>query len=319
MKTIRSFLKKNYPDLKINASMDPTGRNIVTLSGECGSWQQVVEIGHNVAKQEGVINVVNDLTVKGMTIPRKDYSPYIERGMESGQLDEADVVIVGLGITGCAIARALSKYKLRVIAIDMGEDVATGATKANNGGVHHAGGVKPGTLKAKLSVRGNRMYDDWARDLGFEFKRCGDLLVVEDPRFEEELKAEYQVAVQNGDVFPELINGDQALKIEPKLAEYGVEPKLALWLPSQGRIQPYEVAVALIENAAANGVKVIFDCTACAIETKDGSVTGVLTDKGSIRTKYVINAAGVYADEISEMAGDRCFTIHAAACLSANT
>lgn len=310
MKKVHSFLSKNYPDLKISATLDSAGRKIVTLTGECGSWEQVVEIGHKVARLEGVDNVVNDLTVEGMDLPRKDYGPYIERGMESGMLGEADMVIIGLGITGCAIARALSKYKLKVIAIDMGEDVATGATKANNGGVHHAGGVKPGTLKAKLSVRGNRMYDDWARELGFELKRCGDLLIVEDPVYEEELKAEYLVAALNGDVFPQLINGEQAMQIEPKLADYGVVPTLALWLPSQARIHPYEVAVALIENAAQNGVKVIFDCTACAIETKEGQVSGVLTDKGLIRTQYVINAAGVYADEISQMAGDRCFTIH---------
>lgn len=311
IETIRTFLSEQYPDLNIKAKMDDLGRSIITLSGECSSWQQVVDIGHAVAKAEGVKNVVNELTVRGLQIPRKDYSSHINRGLDAGILDEADVVIIGLGITGCGIARALSRYDLKIIAIDSGEDVATGASKANNGGVHHAGGVKPGTLKAKLSVRGNRMYDDWARDLGFEFIRCGDLLIVEDPTFIEELKEEYEVALKNGDVSPELVSGERAQQIEPRLVKYGIKPKLALWLPSQARIHPYEVAVALIENAAMNGVKVMFDCTACRIDIDSGDVSGVLTNKGLIKTKYVINAAGVYADEISEMAGDKCFTIHA--------
>ena len=307
---VQAYLLEHFADWDVTANMDPAGRPIVILSGQCGTWDQVVEIGHGVAKIEGVANVVNDLTVRDMEMPKKDYTLSVSRGLDAGLLDEADVVVVGLGITGCAIARALSKYDLKVIAVEMGEDVAVGATKANNGGVHHAGGVKPGTLKAKLSVRGNRMYDDWTKELGFEFNRCGDLLIVENPDFVEELKAEYQVAVANGDHMPELVDGDRALEIEPRLALYGIKPIIALWLPSQARIHPYEVSVALIENAALNGVRVIFDCTVCGIETNDGNVTGVLTDKGFIKAKYVVNAAGVYADEISAMAGDRCFTIH---------
>jgi len=310
IKIVNTFLSDHYPDLKITAKMDAFNRNIVTLSGECKSWQQVVDIGHSVAKIDGIKNVVNDLIVEGMEIPHKDYSPYVLQGEKLGVMDEADVVIIGLGITGCAIARTLSKYDLKIVAIDMGEDVATGASKANNGGIHHAGGVKPGTLKAKLSVRGNRMYDDWAKELNFEFNRCGDLLFIENEEYKDGLYEEYKVALENGDYQPELVSGDRALEIEPKLAEYGIKPKLALWLPSQGRVHTYEVAVALIENAASNGVKVVFDCTVCQIYTENGDVTGVLTNKGLIKTKYIINAAGVYADEISEMAGDRCFTIH---------
>jgi glycerol-3-phosphate dehydrogenase len=112
---INAFLSNQFPDLKIIAEADSLNRGIVTLSGECNTWQQVIDVGHAVAKLEGVTNVVNDLTVKGMQIPRKDYSPYISQGEKLGTLDEADVVIIGLGITGCAIARALSKYDLKII------------------------------------------------------------------------------------------------------------------------------------------------------------------------------------------------------------
>lgn len=305
---VRRFLKQQYPKITVSATADD--RNIVTLAGECESWQQLVDIGHAVAKLEGVKNVVSDMTVRGMEIPHRDYGALVEQGEKAGVLAEADVVIVGLGITGCAIARELSKYNLRIVAVDMAEDVATGASKANNGGVHHAGGVKPGTLKAKLSVRGNRMYDQWSKELGFEFIRCGDLLYIEDEDDIDALCEEFKIALKNGDYKPQLINGEQCMEIEPRLADYGRKPVMGLWLPSQGRVHTYEVAVALIENAVMNGVRVIFQCNACKVYTENGEVTGLLTDKGVIRTKYIINAAGVYADDISSMAGDRCFTIH---------
>lgn len=305
---IQEFLKQQFPEISITASVDD--RNIVTLAGECESWQQLVDVGHAVAKLENVKNVVSDMTVKGMELPGRDYEAFARAGEEAGVLAEADVTIVGLGIVGCAIARELSKYNLKIVAIDMAEDVATGASKANNGGIHHAGGVKPGTLKAKLSVRGNRMYDKWSEELGFDFIRCGDLLYVEDEDDIDGLCEEFKIALKNGDYRPQLVDGAQAMEIEPKLAKYGRKPIMGLWLPSQGRVHTYEVAVALIENAAMNGVRVIFQCNACKVYTENGAVTGLLTDKGLIKTKYIINAAGVYADDISAMAGDRCFTIH---------
>ncbi len=305
---VQTYLRQNFPTVEIKAVAD--SRNIVTLSGSCESWQQLVDIGHGVAKLDGVKNVVSDMTVQGMELPKKDYGPLIEKGEKAGKLAEADVVVVGLGIVGCAIARELSKYNLNIVAIDMAEDVATGASKANNGGVHHAGGVKPGTLKAKLSVRGNRMYDRWAQELGFDFVRSGDLLYVEDPDDIDELCEEFKIALKNGDYRPQLVDGAQAMEIEPNLAKYNRKPVMGLWLPSQGRVHTYEVAVALIENAAMNGVRVFFECSACKIYTENGQVTGILTDKGRIDTKYIINAAGVYSDDVSAMAGDRCFTIH---------
>ena len=275
---IQQFLKQKFPEISITAVAD--ARNIVTLSGECESWQQLVDVGHAVAKLENVKNVVSDMTVRGMEIPGRDYEALAREGEKKGVLAEADVVIVGLGIVGCAIARELSKYDLKIVAIDMAEDVATGASKANNGGIHHAGGVKPGTLKAKLSVRGNRMYDQWAEELGFDFIRCGDLLYVEDEEDIDGLCEEFKIALKNGDYRPQLINGEQALEIEPKLADYGRKPVMGLWLPSQGRVHTYEVAVALIENAAMNGVQVIFQCNACGVYTEEGAVTGLLTDQG---------------------------------------
>ena len=114
---VRQFLKEKFPEVEITATADY--RNIVTLAGECESWQQLVDIGHAVAKLEGVKNVVSDMTVKGLEIPHRDYETMAARGEKAGVLAEADVVVVGLGIVGCAVARELSKYNLKILSLPL--------------------------------------------------------------------------------------------------------------------------------------------------------------------------------------------------------
>ncbi|WP_195268366.1 FAD-dependent oxidoreductase [Eubacterium sp. 1001713B170207_170306_E7] len=309
LETIEQELKKAFPEIPLSLSVD--ARRIVTVTGVCGTWDQVVDIGHLIAKQEGVRNVVNELTVKGMEIPKKDYSAFRKQGEAIGVIDDVDVVIIGAGISGCGIARELSKYQLNILVTEMSDDVATGATKANNGNIHPGHAAKPGTLKARLNVKGNRMYTRWAEELGFELQRCGSMGVITEEALRSALKAAYDVAVLNGVDGVELVDGTRALEIEPKLADAGVtRPLEALWLPSMGLVEPYEVAVALAENAADNGVRFLFNCTVADILTENGQAKGVVSSKGIIRAKYVINCAGVYADELSAMAGDKSYTIH---------
>ena len=318
---VNACVAELFPNVAAGITASCDFRGVITLAGTCETYQQLCDLAHAVAKVEGVRNVVSDMTAADVTIPHRDYSAWVAAGESAGLLAECDVVVVGLGIVGAAICRELSRSDLRVIAVEAAEDVACGASKANNGGVHHAGGVKPGTLKAEMSVLGNRMWDQMAEELGFDFDRCGDLLYVEDPEDIDELADEFKTAVRNGDWRPRLIDGAQCLEIEPRLAAYGHKPVMGLWMPSQGRVHTYEVTVALAENAAANGVRVMLGTPVCRIETErvegmvdgeEGSrrITGVLTSRGLIRCRYVVNAAGSYSDEISAMAGDRLFTIH---------
>lgn len=307
--SIEQKFRKKFPDAEIHMSVDQ--RRILTLTGECTSWKQLVQIGHMAAKIENVKNVVNKMTVKGMTIPKKDYTPYQKAGEKLGLVEEVDVVIIGAGISGCGIARELAKYQLNVLVVEMSDDVATGATKCNNGNIHPGYAAKPGTLKAKLNVEGNRMYTDWANDLGFDLHRVGALGFVTNPLLKPALRAVYKVAKTNG-VPAELVSGARAAEIEPGLVKNGLADKVkqAVWMPTMGLVEPYQVAVALAENAADNGVRFWFDCTVADVLTQDGAVTGVLTNKGIIQAKYIINCAGIYADEISAMAGDECYTLH---------
>ena len=305
---IKNALKETLPNLDPELSMDERG--ILVIRGECGSWEEAVTAGHLAAKPPGVRNVVNDLSVRGKPAPRKDYGPYREMGIKAGRVDSADVLIIGTGISGCAIARELSKYRLRVLAVDKGDDAASGATKANNGNIHPGHDIKPGTLKAKLNIRGNELYTQWARELGFELQRCGLMGAVTDIRLRPLLEKAAEGARAMGVFNPQVLDGERAKQMEPGFAEQGIEPAAAIWLPSMGLVEPYKVAIALAENAAMNGVRFLFNCTVADILTKDGRVTGALTSRGIIDTSYIINCAGVYADEISAMAGDRCYTIH---------
>jgi glycerol-3-phosphate dehydrogenase len=288
--------------LKINISINE--RRIVTLLGECETWEQVVSAGHLAAKPAEVKNVVNKLTVLGNPAPQKDYSSFRDAGLRIGLIDTADVLIIGTGISGCGIARELSKYNLKILAVDEGDDVSTGATKANNGNIHPGHDVQPGTLKARLNVEGNRMYSQWAADLGFEFQRCGALGATNIPQYLPACEKALAKAQMNKVDNPEIIDKRRIGELEPGFAAHGIDVQLGLWLPSMGLVEPYKVAAALAGNAAMNGVRFMFNCTVADILSENGRVKGAVTSRGIIEARYIINCAGVYADEISAMAGD---------------
>jgi glycerol-3-phosphate dehydrogenase len=308
LEEIRTALKEALPDLDPELSMDERG--ILTIRGECADWQEVVAAGHLAAKPPEVRNVVNELSVRGKPVPRKDYGPYREMGIRAGIIDTVDVLVIGAGISGCAITRELSKYRIKILAVDKGDDVACGATKANNGNIHPGHDVKPGTLKAKLNIRGNKLYTRWAQELGFELQRCGTMGAVTDIRMRPLLEKAAEGFRAMGVEDPRVLDGEEAKRLEPGFAEQGIEPAAAIWLPSMGLVEPYKVAAALAENAVMNGARFLFNCTVADILTNDGRVKGALTSRGIIEASYIINCAGVYADEISAMAGDKCYTIH---------
>ena len=307
---VKRAIEKAVPGLIPEVSIDERG--IVTIKGNCSDWNQVVDAGHTAAQQKGVKNVVNKLLVNGKAAPQKDYSHYREMGKKAGVIAETDVLIIGSGISGCGIARELSKYKLDIIVAEMCDDVATGATKANNGNIHPGYAEKPGTLKVKLNVEGNRMYTRWSQELGFELQRSGAMAFVTNPLLKPVLRLIYKRALKNCVDGAELVNCRRACELEPGLVKngYGDKVKMALWLPTMGLVEPYKVTVALAENASDNGVRFLFNCTVANILHENGRVLGAVTNRGIIKAKYVINCAGVYADDISAMAGDECFTIH---------
>lgn len=209
-----------------------------------------------------------------------------------------DVTIIGSGVTGAAVARELSKYNLKTCVVEKEIDVASGTSKANSGIVHAGEDPMPGTLKAKMNVRGNEMFDKLQEEIDFPFKRNESLVLCFDEKDIEKLEELRQRGLENGlpDTM-EILNREEALELEPNLSEYVVA---ALRLPTGGIVSPYEFNIALAESAAMNGVEFKLETEIINIEKKEDKYI-LKTNKGDIETKVVVNAAGVFGDKINNM------------------
>ncbi|EPY2273868.1 NAD(P)/FAD-dependent oxidoreductase [Clostridium sporogenes] len=219
-----------------------------------------------------------------------------------------DVTIIGSGVTGAAVARELSKYNLKTCVVEKAIDVASGTSKANSGIVHAGEDPIPGTLKAKMNVRGNEMFDKLQEEIDFPFKRNESFVLCFDEKDIEKLEELRQRGLKNGlpDTM-EILNREEALKLEPNLSEYVVA---ALRLPTGGIVSPYEFNIALAESAAMNGVEFKLETEIIDIEKKqDGYI--LKTNKGYIETKVVVNAAGVFGDKINNMVSEKKYHITA--------
>ena len=221
-------------------------------------------------------------------------------------INKTDIIIVGGGITGTAIARELSKYELDVVLFEKSPDIGVGSTKANSAILHAGFDAKPGSLKALLNVRGNKLYHDLEDELGLDVKWTGSLVVAVNNEEMETLRELLERGNTNGVPGLKILSKEEVLAKEPHLTSSVIG---ALWAPSAGIFLPFGAALAFAENAIKNGVKVVNDCPVDEIVTEDGKITGVRTKHGFMAAKYVINAAGVHADEVSRMAGDNSFDI----------
>lgn len=221
---------------------------------------------------------------------------------------KADVVIIGAGITGSTIARELSRYNLGITVVEKNSDVAFGSpTKANSGIIHAGYDDKPGTKKAMLCSKGNALWHKIAPEVGAPFKEIGSLVVA----FKEEEVAVLKELKERGkkNMVPGLKiidDREELLKKEPNLSHEAIA---ALYAPTAGITSPYELAMAMAENAKANQVKFLLDTKVTDLVFKESELKEVQTNKGRIETSYVINAAGLQADDISKMAGIDKFTI----------
>ncbi len=215
-----------------------------------------------------------------------------------------DVVIIGAGVVGASIARELSKYKLKTLVLDKENDVGNVTSMANSAIVHSGYDPKPGTKKAFHNVRGNSLYDDIAKNLDVEFKRIGSLTCAIN---EEELEVieHYLPRAKENNVEVKLLNKEETKAVEPFISDNVIA---SLYAPSAGIINPFELTVALMENAIDNGVALKLNTEVIDVtRTNNGYI--VKTNDEEIEAKVVVNSAGLYSDKVARMLGIDTFEV----------
>lgn len=218
-----------------------------------------------------------------------------------------DVTIIGGGVIGCAIARELARYRLRTILIDKECEVGFGTSKANSGIIHAGHHGEPETVKGRLEWLGNQAWDALAEELGFGFERIGELTVAFDDEQVRTLHELWDRGRAKGVPGLEWWDAARVRREEPNLSE---EIVAALYAPTAGVVNPYEACFAMAENAAANGVELSLADPVTSIEARPDGLR-VVTSRRDIDSRFVVNAAGLFADRIAAMAGAEAFTLRA--------
>ena len=218
-----------------------------------------------------------------------------------------DIVIIGSGITGASIARELSKYKLNIAVIDKASELPSGASRANSSMIHGGFDDKPGTVKAKFCVPGNKLWHKLKDTLDVHLDECGSFVCAFNDDEVKHLELLLQQGKTNGSAGVEIISGEKLREKEPNVSPDIVA---ALWSPEAGIINNFEAVNAMIESAQINGAKLFLETKATGLLLDEkGSVRGVSTDKGDFLAPVIINAGGVHSGEIASWAGDKSFKI----------
>ncbi|MBO5317991.1 MAG: NAD(P)/FAD-dependent oxidoreductase [Oscillospiraceae bacterium] len=211
--------------------------------------------------------------------------------------EQFDVLVVGAGAVGCAIARELSRSQLRIGVVDKGCDVAAGASGRNSAVVHAGFNNKPGTLMAELCVEGNENFEALCAELDVPYKKTGKLLVAFDEAEMETLEKLLRQGEENGCKGLRMVDHAAVQKLAPNVGGFG-----GLYSPNTAIFDPFLYTVALAENAVYNGARFFLNNRVVAVK-KDGDLFAVTTSQGVFKTRVLVNAAGMFSDKISAMVG----------------
>ena len=222
--------------------------------------------------------------------------------------NDYDVAIIGGGVSGVNIARRLSAYKIKTALLERAADLSFGTSKANSGIIHGGFHHNRKFLKARLEIQGNLMFDQLKHELDFPFRRCGIIVAA---LHEDEMKAVehlYRQGVENKVIGIELCSRDRILELEPKLSH---DVTGGLYAPGGGIIEPYLFVFALAESALKNGVQLYTEYDVAGGSYRGGRWVIRAKDGRTVTARYTVNAAGLYADELSRLFGAEDFTIQA--------
>lgn len=275
----------------------------IVLSGRAENWDQVVKAGF-IAASYGYKGVVNDIEVEGLEKCAERCPSFSDNALEGKKVD---VLIIGGGIIGSSIARELTRWNISVLIAEKESDLAMQASSRNDGMVHPGIEPKPGSRKAYFNVKGNKMYDRIAKELDVPIRRTGSLILFENSMLKLAKPFLMSRAKKMGVEGVRLLSREEVLQREPNI---NVKVGGGVLFPTTAVVPPYKMTVAYAENAVSNGAEVSLNTFVKGMDMEGDRIASVETNRGRIFPKVVINAAGVFADKIADMAGDRFFSIH---------
>lgn len=301
---IPSLNKKLYKafDGKVQAELKD---NCIIMTGKLVKWSDVISACQMAATKYSTIHVVNDIEFTGAKIPEMK-KPLISDTALDGK--KPDVLIIGGGISGVSIARELSKWDIDILLVEKEADLALQASGRNDGEVHPGIDLGKGSEKQKYIRKANAMYSDVCKELDVPFKRVGQYVCFSQGILKPVVGVYCFLRKFRDNVEDtKLISGEKLKSIEPNFND---RFKFAISNPSSGCVCPYGLTIAYAENAVVNGAKVSLNTVVEGMTVEKGEIKEVKTNRGTVYPKIVINAAGVFSEEIARMAEDRFFSIH---------
>ena len=295
---IRRAVNKIAPSVKVEEY-----RGCVRLTGELDNWADIYRCGRAAVCKKS-LGVLNDIKLKGFHEEPK--RPTLQDDAVDGQTP--DVLVIGGGIVGCAVARELTRLDVSVLLVEKCNDVACGASSRNDGCIHPGIDLHKGQQKLKYVLAGNKAYTALAEELGLQLKRWAQTFIFSTKWENAIIPPLYKLrAKQLGVEGVKHLTPKQLKEIEPNPPRWATG---AMYMATAGMVSPYKTTIALIDNAIENGAKVSLNTYVKGMKVENGKIVSVDTNRGTIYPKVVVNCAGIYSDVIADMAGDRTFTIH---------
>lgn len=295
---IRRAVNKIAPSVNVEEY-----RGCVRLTGELDNWADIYRCGKAAVNKKS-LGVLNDIKLKGFYEEPK--RPIIEDSAVDGA--NPDVLIIGGGIVGCAVARELTRLDVSVLLVEKCNDVACGASSRNDGCIHPGIDLHKGQQKLKYVLAGNKAYTALAQELGLQLKRWAQMFVFSTKWENAIISPLYKIrAKQLGVEGVRHLTPKQIKEIEPNPPAWATG---AMYMATAGMVSPYKTTIALADNAIQNGASISLNTYVKGMRVENGKITQVFTNRGTVYPKAVVNCAGVYSDVIADMAGDRTFTIH---------
>ena len=278
----------------------------IRVAGSLPTWEDILKACNMaVSKDKRRVHVVNDITLEGAEpIPMR--VPSVRDDALDGK--HVDVLVIGGGISGTSIARELAKWDLDILLVEKEADFALQASGRNDGEVHPGIDLGKGSLKQKYVLEGNHMYDRVCADLNVPFRRIGQYACFTQGylRPAVTLLALWR-KYHDGVTDVKIVGKEQLLRDNPTM---NPDFAFAMYNSSAGIVSPYNLTIAYAENAAQNGVELSLNTAVLSMDTDGGAITAVHTNRGTVYPAVVVNAAGVFADDVAGMAHDRFYSIH---------